>query len=167
MADSFAGQSHIAVTFFTGDFTPKPARRFELPAARMAWEFYFRNHQTLVAAVINVDLDLMISPWDFIARFTQSSPCRGRPKRVKLLRAQTDLAFFSRRSPSDLEGEKSCFSFFAQADVPPARFVRQITLRDLEMPGAQNFQRQLLNQKSPFNLARRDVMGPTHGVDSN
>ena len=77
MADSFAGQSHIAVTFFAGDFTPKPARGVELAAARVAWEFYFRHHQTMIAAVINVDLNLKIFPRNFVAGFAQSPPRRG------------------------------------------------------------------------------------------
>ena len=70
MADSFAGQSHIAVTFFAGDFTPKPAPRFELLATRVAWKFHFRHHQTMIAAVINVDLDLKIFPGNFVAGLT-------------------------------------------------------------------------------------------------
>src|ERR1700693_2352843 len=134
MADSFAGQSHIAVTFFAGDFTPKPARRFELLATRVAWEFHCRHHQTMIAAVINVDLNRKIFPRNFIAGFAQSPPRRSWPKRGKLLRAQPDFAFFPRRRPSDLERKESCFSFFPQPDVAPARFVRQIALRDSEMP---------------------------------
>src|SRR6516165_5495418 len=118
MADSFAGQSHIAVTFFARDLTPKPAWWFELAAARMAWKFYFSHHQTMIGAVINVDLNLKIFPRNFVAGFAQSPPGRGRPERGKLLLAQTDLAFFPRRRPSDLEGKESCFSFFAQANVP-------------------------------------------------
>src|SRR6476660_1788845 len=134
MADSFTGQSHIAVPLFAGDLTPKPARRFELAAARLAREFNFGHHQTMIAAMINVDLDLKISPRNFVAGFVQPPPRCGRPERGKLLRTQPDLAFFPHRAPSDLERKKSRFSFFAQADVPPARFIRQITLRDSEMP---------------------------------
>src|SRR6266571_804177 len=134
MADSFAGQSHIAITFFAGDFTPKPTRRFELAAARMAREFHFRYHQTMIAGVINVDLNFKIFPRNFVASFAQSPPGRGRPERGKLLRAQPDFAFLPRRRPSDLERKEGCFAFFAQADVPPARFARQIALRDFEMP---------------------------------
>src|SRR5438046_2145089 len=134
MADSFAGQSHIAITFFAGDFTPKPTRRFELAAARMAREFHFRYHQTMIAGVINVDLNFKIFPRNLVASFAQSPSRRGRPERRKLLRAQPNLAFFPDRRPSDLERKKSRFSFFAQPDVPPARFVRQIALRDSEMP---------------------------------
>src|SRR6266498_1948418 len=134
MADSFAGQSHIAVTFSAGDFTPKPARRFESLATRVAWKFHFRHHQTMIAAMINVDLNFKIFPRNFVAGFAQSPPRRGRPERGKLLRAQPDLAFFPCRRTADLERKKSRFSFFPQADVPPARFVRQIALRDSEMP---------------------------------
>src|SRR6266567_5870549 len=167
MADSFAGQSHIAVTFSAGDLTPKPARRFESLATRVAWEFHFRHHQTMIAAVINVDLNLKIFPRNLVAGFSQSPPRRGRPERRKLLRAQPNLAFFPDRRPADLERKKSCFSFFAQPDVPPARFVRQIALRDSKMPRAQDFQRQSLDQKFTFDLARRDVMRPAHLPDSN
>ena len=166
MADSFAGQSHIAVKFFSGDFTPKPARRFELAAARLAREFNFRHHQTMIATVINVDLDLKIFPRNFVAGFSQPPPRCGRPQRGKLLRAQPDLAFFPRRPPADLERKGSRFSFFPQPDVPPASFVRQITLRDSEMPRAQDLQRQSFDQKLTFDLARRNVMGPAHPADS-
>src|ERR1700756_1571219 len=120
MADSFAGQSHIAVTFFAGDLTPKPARRFELLATRVAWKFHFRHHQTMIAAVVNVDLNFKIFPRDFVAGFAQSAPRRGWPQRGKLLRTQSDFAFFPRRCTADLERKGSRFSFFAQADVPPA-----------------------------------------------
>src|ERR1051325_1280941 len=134
MADSLAGQSHIAVTFFSGDLTPKPAWRFELAAACKAWKFYFSHHQTIISPVINVDLDLQISPRNLVAGFAQSPPRGSRPQRRKLLWTQPDLAFFPCRRPPNLKCKESCFSFFAQANVPPARFVRQIALRDLEMP---------------------------------
>src|SRR6476646_8074392 len=132
MADSFARQSDIAVTFFAGDLTPKPARRFESLATRVASKFHFRHHQTMIAAVINVDLNFKISPRNFVACFAQSPTRRSRPQRGKLLRAQPNLAFFPVRRTADLERKKSRFSFFAQPDVPPARFVRQIALRDSE-----------------------------------
>src|SRR5215472_14785471 len=133
MADSFAGQSHIAVTFFAGDFTSKPTRRLEFTAAGLTGKFDLGYHQTMIAAVINVALNLQIFPRNFVTGFAQSPPRRGRPERVELLRAQPDLAFFPRRRPSNLERKESRFSLFAQADVPPARFVRQISLRDSEM----------------------------------
>src|ERR1700741_1262376 len=96
MADSFAGQSHIAITFFAGDLTPEPARRSESVAARKAWKFYFSHHQTMIAAVINVDLNLKAFPRNFVAGFAQSPPGRSRPERSKLLRTQPNLAFFPR-----------------------------------------------------------------------
>src|SRR6266567_4473048 len=67
MADSFAGQSHIAVTFSAGDLTPKPARRVESLATRVAWKSHFRHHQTMIAVVINVDLNLKIFPRNLVA----------------------------------------------------------------------------------------------------
>src|SRR3984893_12039960 len=67
--DLFARQSHVAVAFLAGDFPPKPARRLEFPAARLAWEFDFRYDQTMVAAAINVDLDLEIFPRNFVTGF--------------------------------------------------------------------------------------------------
>ena len=88
----------------------------------------------MIAAVINVDLNLKIFPRNFVAGFAQSPFSRSRPERGKLLRAQPDFAFLSVRRPSDLERKEGRFAFFAQADVPPARFVRQIALGDLEMP---------------------------------
>jgi hypothetical protein len=38
-------------------------------AARLLWEFHFRRHQTMIAAVINVDLDPKISSGNFSSRF--------------------------------------------------------------------------------------------------
>src|SRR5438046_10157072 len=95
MGNSFAGQSHIAVTFFAGDFTPKPARRFESLATRVAGKFHFRHHQTMIAAVINVDLNLKIFPRNFVAGFAQSPSSRSRSERGILLRAQPDFEFLS------------------------------------------------------------------------
>src|SRR6266404_1989564 len=68
--DLFARQFHIAIALFAGYFPPKPAWRLESPAARLAWELHFGNHETMIAAVINVDLDLEIFPRNFIAGFT-------------------------------------------------------------------------------------------------
>src|SRR5437763_16967986 len=124
MADSFAGQSHIAVTFSAGDLTPKPARRFESLATRVAWKFHFRHHQTMIAAVINVDLNLKTFPRNLVAGFAQSPSSHSRPARGKLLRAEPDFAFLSVRSPSDLPRNEDRFAFFAPAHVLPARFVR-------------------------------------------
>src|SRR5438045_9167622 len=120
MADSFAGQSHIAVTFSAGDLTPKPARRFESLATRVAWKFHFRHHQTMIAAVINVDLNFKIFPRNLVARFPQSPSRRGRPERRKLLRAQPNLPFFPDRRPSDLAPKEVSLAFFVQpASDPP------------------------------------------------
>lgn len=121
----------------------------------------------MIAAVINVDLNLKISPRNFVAGFAQSPPGRSRPECSKLLRAQPNLAFFSRCRPPDLECKESCSSFFAQADVPPARFVCQIALGDLEMPRAQDLHGQSFDQKFSLDLSGRNMMRPAHGVDSN
>lgn len=88
----------------------------------------------MIAAVINVDLNLKVFPRNFVAGFAQSPPGRSRPEGSKLLRTQPNLAFFPRCPPPDLERKGSRSSFFAQADMPPARFVRQIALGDSEMP---------------------------------
>jgi len=47
------------------------------------------------------------------------------------------------------------------------RLVRQITLRNWKMAGPQNFDRQSLDQKLPFDLAGRGMMRPAHWIDSN
>jgi hypothetical protein len=47
-----------------------------------------------------------------------------------------------------------------------ARFIREITLRDLKMARAQNFDRQSFDQELPFDFAGGDMMRPTHGSDS-
>src|SRR5262249_11161362 len=93
--DLFARESHIAVSLFTGDFTSEPARGFESAAARMVRKLHFRHHQTMVAPVINVDLDLKIFPRNLIAGLAQPPPARRRPQQRELLWAQSDFTLFA------------------------------------------------------------------------
>jgi hypothetical protein len=44
--------------------------------------------------------------------------------------------------------------------VPAARFVRQVTLRDFEMPRAQNLRGQGLDEKFSLDFPGRNVMAP-------
>jgi hypothetical protein len=46
---------------------PKKPQPSNSQAARLLWEFHFRRHQTMIAAVINVDLDPKISSGNFVA----------------------------------------------------------------------------------------------------
>jgi hypothetical protein len=46
--------------------------------------------------------------------------------------------------------------------MPAARLIGQITLGDGEVPRMQDLERQILDQKFPLNLARRNVMGTGH-----
>ncbi len=64
----------------------------------------------MIAAVINVDLNLKIFPRNLVAGFSQSPSRRGWPERRKLLRAQPNLAFFPVRRTADLERKGSRFS---------------------------------------------------------
>jgi hypothetical protein len=50
--------------------------------------------------------------------------------------------------------------------VAATRFVCEITLRDLEMTRAQNFDRQMFDQEFPLDLARGDVVWTAHITDS-
>src|SRR5947209_18971133 len=112
----------------------------------------------MVAAAINVDFDLEIFPWNLVTGLAQSTTARGRPQQGELLRTQSNFAFFARSAAANLEGERNSFGFFSQANVTAARLVREITLRDLKMARAQNFDRQSLDLKYPLVLAGRDEM---------
>jgi len=108
----------------------------------------------MVATVINVDLDLQFFPRDFVTRFVQPAPACRRPQHRKLCLTQTNLAFFARRSPSYLERQKSGIALFPKTNVPSPSFVREITLGNPEMTRAQNFNRQMPNQKFSLDFAR-------------
>ena len=100
------GQSHVAITFFAGDFPPKPGRRFEFAARQAIGEFHFCDNETRMSAEININLYDNVLPRNFVTHFSQSSPRRTWPKRGKLLRAKPDLAFFAVTATSDLKRQR-------------------------------------------------------------
>ena len=116
------GESHVAVTLLAGDFAAKPPWWLEFSTARVVRKFNFRHHQTMVAAVINVDLDLQFFPGNLVTRFPQSPAFCRRPKCSELFSAQSDFAFFSARpaSAAHLEGKRHHFPLFPQANMPSA-----------------------------------------------
>src|ERR1700693_298074 len=147
MIDLLPGQPHIAVALLAGDFAAKPTWMLKFPTARVVLKFSFRHHQTMVAAVINVDLDLQLLPGNFVAGLAQSTSLRSRPERRKLFRAQPDLAFFSAGAApaTDFERKRHHLALFSQTNVSAPRFVRQITLTQRKMSGMENLHRQALD----------------------
>src|SRR5947209_19861922 len=84
---SFASQSDVTVTFFTSDFTAKPPRWLKLSTADLVRKFNFRHNQSLVSAMVNIDLDLQLLPRNFVTGFSQSTALRRGPKNFKLFTA--------------------------------------------------------------------------------
>jgi len=121
----------------------------------------------MIPPVINVDFDFQFLERNFVARLVQASTARCRPEHRKLRRAQADLAFLAGDAASDFESQGRRASFFSQTHVPSAAFIREIPLRQPEMPRPQNFHRQVFDQKLSFDLARGTVMGTAHSIHSN